>query len=525
MVVVLLLFSLQSLALAWVTTPPTPWLISGAGGVGSVYVGAVPPNVDYNKPVLLFVHGKGSAASTWWTATSYHGNNDMYAYAYNNGYRTAFVNLYGDKNMWTNGPLLNTQIDTVRNYYGVAKVSIIAHSKGGIDANAASAYNGAASKISRIITLDSPHWGSPLADMAYSTWTWWLAEIFGARDEATYSLQTGYMSNFRAKTDGLDPAVPYWTTAGNKCGPAFSALWYGCMAISGQDDGAVPVWAARKPGGVELVNGYWDHDEVKMGSRTWSYFSPKIQTAANSSNLAVAWEGPPIAAAGTTLNTSVAKGPSAPGNLILRGGPTGKVQSFPVESKVRGATFLFYSSSPDFTATLTSPNGQHFAVTTKNRVDADQDFGGAFVASADVTAPAAGAWTITSAAAQPAAYLMVASLDSDVKATLSMGQQIATPGATQTLNVGFGTGSRTLKESKAEASLSSRGKQPHGRPTFTSGPNQTLTATAQLPAGNAIHNVTVTVTGLTDDGTAFERTLVSSFAAVNLEDRGDWNGE
>jgi pimeloyl-ACP methyl ester carboxylesterase len=137
--------------------PPAPTLVGGEAGdiaimgtsgscgtPGTWYVGATPPNADYSKPVLLFVHGKGSCAQTWWGQTTYHGTNDMYTYAYNNGYRTAFVDLYGDKTMWDNGSLLNGLIDTIRGYFGVSKLTIVAHSKGGVDSNAALVHFGAA---------------------------------------------------------------------------------------------------------------------------------------------------------------------------------------------------------------------------------------------------------------------------------------------------------------------------------------------------------------------------------------------
>src|SRR6476661_4485507 len=49
---------------AWVT-PPDPWLYSGSGYAGSIYIGAVPPGSEY-KPVLVFVPGKGCPAQDWW---------------------------------------------------------------------------------------------------------------------------------------------------------------------------------------------------------------------------------------------------------------------------------------------------------------------------------------------------------------------------------------------------------------------------------------------------------------------------
>ena len=310
--------------------PPAPTPMTGdvsimgssapPGSPGTWYVGATPPNVDYTKPVLLFVHGKGGSAQVWWGPTTYHGTNDMYQYAYNNGYRTAFVDMYHDRSMWENGQMLNQQIDKVRSYFGVSKVTIVAHSKGGVDSDAALAHYGASGKVSRVITLGTPHWGTPIADMAYSSWTWWIAALMGELNDATYTMQTGYMNYFRSVTDGRT-AVPFHTISGYKCGPVFSALWYGCMAIGGEDDGVVPVWSAKRPASTHMKTGYWDHDEIRMGSRTWSTFSSVIRTAQVDS--AVAMEGPRLAAAPGAMSDA-GRGQSsaaeAPGNVILRGG-------------------------------------------------------------------------------------------------------------------------------------------------------------------------------------------------------------
>jgi pimeloyl-ACP methyl ester carboxylesterase len=474
---------------------------SGGGSPGTWYVGATPPNVDYTKPVLVFVHGKGGWSGSWWEPTVYHGTNDMYAYAYNNGYRTAFVDLYPGASMWTNGQLLNRQLNEITAYFGVQKVILVAHSKGGVDANAASVHYGASGKISRVITLGSPHGGSPLADMAYSTWTWWLGELLGQRNDATYVLQTGYMAYFRSVTDGRDAGVPYYTLSGDKCGPLFSALWMGCAAIWGEDDGLVPVWSARKPGGIHVREGAWDHDEIRMGSRVWPYVSPLMQTAAT--------EPPAAARTGSTSG--------APGNLILRGGTTSEhgTASFPVESGVRGAAFTFLASSPSFAASLVGPDGSIHKVSMTGQVPAGDFFGGAHIGTVTVKNPAAGTWTLNASADAETGYAMLAELDTDLQAVLDLGQPVATPGGKQSLQVSFR--GRAPAVSRAEAAIAKAGQRP-----MISKAGGVLQAQWDLPEGNTIHNVTVTVTGTLPDGTAFERTLVTSYAAVAPADRGMW---
>lgn len=524
-VVICLVAVLGLQPLAQAGTAPKPAVAGGGvsimstGSPGTWYVGATPPNVNYSKPVLVFVHGKGGWAGSWWEATVYHGVNDMYQYAYNNGYRTAFVDLYPDLSMWANGDLLKRQLDAITAYFGVSKVTIIAHSKGGVDANAASVHYGANPKIERIVTLSSPHWGSPIADMAYSTWTWWLAELLGERNDATYVLQTGYMSYFRSITDGRDNNVPYYTLSGYKCGPIFTALWMGCAFISGEDDGLVGVTSARKPGATHLKEGYWDHDEIRMGSRSWSWFAPVIQTTTGSTgaaDVAVTGAGPLLAAAGgrpTDAGATAAK-PQTPGNLILRGGTTGgpAAPDFPIESQVRSATFTVLASSPDATVRLVGPDGTGYDVALNNQVPADEVFAGAWMGTAEVAAPAAGQWHLDVTASGNVGYALMAQLESDLQANLDAGPAVDKPGARHALGVSFGPG-RAPAHSRAEAAVAFAGEQPHGRPSFAQA-NGKLTASVNLPAKSGVHNVTVTVTGALPDGSTFERTLVSSFAAV-----------
>src|SRR4051794_41545080 len=108
------LLSAPTGAAQWATPPPPVAAASPNGVPGTIYYGATPPGGGQNKPVLLFIHGKNGEARTWWTDTRYYGHNDMYDYAYNYGYRTAFVDLLdsagGGASMWANGQLLRTQI-------------------------------------------------------------------------------------------------------------------------------------------------------------------------------------------------------------------------------------------------------------------------------------------------------------------------------------------------------------------------------------------------------------------------------
>jgi len=460
-------------------SPPPPVRV-GPASPGSWYAGALPPQYDPTKPVLVFVHGKGGSAASWWGETVYHGPNDMYAYAYDAGYRTAFVDLYPEGDMWVNGHLLAQVLPEITTYYAVDRVVVIAHSKGGVDTNAAATFYGAAPLIDRVITLGSPHHGTPVADLAYSAWTWWLAALLGQQTDATYVMQTGYMAWFRAVADSEPDPVPFHTVGGRRCGPFLTALWWSCLYLAGEDDGLVPLASARKPGGRVLVESRWDHDEIRMGSRTWAPIAGLL-----AGELA------------TTDPAAASRGVDAPGHLLLRGGEVNGVaegEPFPLERGVRGATVTFLASSPEFKATLISPDGVTHAVPITGQ--ADEFLPGAWAGSVELKLPAPGQWRLQLSAPERAGYLMVASLESDLKAILQPGSAVASPGESLPVAVQLSQQPSTL------------------RITINGEPANGPRGAVQLPREQGVQNLSVTVTGTLPDGSAFERSLVSSVMAA-----------
>ncbi|MEL6534763.1 MAG: FlgD immunoglobulin-like domain containing protein [Bacteroidota bacterium] len=262
--------------------------ISGGGsgpGVGVVLLGSVPPNSG-SKPVLVFIHGYTGSSDTWFP----EGNNDMYARAFNDGFRTAYVNVYPDRSMWTNGSLFKSQLELITNHYGVNRVVVVAHSKGGLDTDAAVNHYGANGMVERVISLGSPHYGSPLADLAQSGWTSWLGAVFGQNNDATYVMQTGYMNYFRSITGN---AVPYRTLGGwdysffSSLGPSGSYLSSSGFSYTfggGGNDGVVPYNYSRRPGSTELYYSgarqtKYDHFELNEGSNVWNTVRGQLPSA------------------------------------------------------------------------------------------------------------------------------------------------------------------------------------------------------------------------------------------------------
>ncbi|MFN7253174.1 MAG: esterase/lipase family protein [Anaerobacillus sp.] len=189
---------------------------------GTIHIGTLPAEPNPEKPVLVFVQGLTNNSTTW-----YQGNN-MYDLARQNGFETAFVELYDSggtpKSYWDNGAILANQLEQISEYFGGKKLVIVGYSKGGVDAQVALIHEGKHHLVSDVVTIGSPHWGSELADLANSSSLGWLAALIGQNSEGTRSLQTGVMNHFRAITDNRWEVNQnrYYTIAGNRAGPFFS---------------------------------------------------------------------------------------------------------------------------------------------------------------------------------------------------------------------------------------------------------------------------------------------------------------
>ena len=250
---------------------------SGISDAGNIYYGNTPSNLRAGSPVIVFIHGYFSRASSWWIL------NDMYTKAFNDGYRTAFVSVHPDKNMWVNGQLFSNMLGTITNKLGVNKVVVVAHSKGGLDTDAAVVHYGAHTRVERVITLSTPHFGTPLADLAQSGWVSWLSSIFGQVNDATYCLQTSYASYFRTQTANHPnySKAKFRTVGAWGYGVIFSIPGAyldlnGGSAFTGGNDGVVTYKSSKRPNSTTLLSGFgnwrtnYNHLEVQQGYSMWS---------------------------------------------------------------------------------------------------------------------------------------------------------------------------------------------------------------------------------------------------------------
>ncbi len=480
---------------------------------GSWFLGATPEH-DANKPPIVFVQGKNGTAKDWYGETVYHGMNDMYNYAYNAGYQTVFVQLYdaagrGSASEWDNGRLLASMLEQIYNHFG-KKINIVAHSKGGPDTQAALVHYGASRFVGNVVTLASPHYGSNLADLAYSWWAGWLASLLGQRDDGTYSLQTGEMAQFRNITDNNPNAKlnRYYTAAGTSWGPAFSALSMGGFYLSwyGSNDGLVNEWSTKLPYGTHLfTDASLDHDSIRKGSAVFSRIEPYLHNTSSVASIAnenIFEESQKNLA--VNANQTVLGGPLTPNSWVE--------QTFAVDTVTDGNVSVL-TASPDVQMQLIAPSGKVYTNQNSKAATGEEYayFSGATIRTFQVDQMEVGEWRLKMMSqAQKDAYLMLANYKQVAPFTLEM------PGKVKKNKAEFKLKQSTKRSlQQGDLSFDIRVVDRDGNLVSHSNKLQktdTVTFTGNLPdvAKSGVYNVTIDIKGKNKEGKAYNRTVVRS---------------
>lgn len=525
--VVLLSASTVATVSAYVPPDPRPdpvW-------VGSIHYGAIPPQRP-DGPVLVFVHGYGGTAGNWWTVPANGQGNDMYAMAYGAGYRTAFVDLGGrdgqdSGTMWSNGQLLSWQLETIAEHYGVEILDIVAHSKGGIDSQAAVVHYGGWRLVRRVFTLSSPHQGSELADLLYSDWAFSLAPQLGLLNDATFTLQTSYMQAFRATTDpqvaGQD--VRYYTAAGTDAGSQFSGLWLSGIYLSpfGPNDGAVTLASTVLPSADTPIVLPVDHYEIKRGHTAFPWIDAALRGSLSHLHMPLIMgpdQGSPE--------------PGVQSQLVRRGGMIRTIATakLPIESGVLKVTVDLMVPKETVTATVTTPDGLSHPM--QLIPPTGEGLLGSVTHLVHVEdSPVAGEWTFTMKSPSRSAYLLVAKIDSPLVVTLDVTWGDA-PSRQGTLwlrphvehNLGRprvhdmkGSIRRVLPEAGANDPLLRNPCWQRGNSEVEWAANlkgQGI-CSVELPPEEGIYVVSLTVKGEMPDGTDFERSFVRSLGVATRD--------
>lgn len=112
---------------------------------------------------IVFVHGYGGSSSNWSTmisrfTSSGYPSSKLYGFNYNSL-------LSSDT---ASGAQLASYVSNVRSRHGGEKVSIVAHSNGGLVSRAFRVFNGGSSVMRRFVTLGTPHHGTTTAYACFS---------------------------------------------------------------------------------------------------------------------------------------------------------------------------------------------------------------------------------------------------------------------------------------------------------------------------------------------------------------------
>ncbi|MDX8365733.1 esterase/lipase family protein [Cytobacillus sp. IB215665] len=478
-----------------IVTDAIPKPINVTDTPGTWYLGALPDNVNMNKSPLVFVQGLHGNAKDWWEETVYYGENDMYNYAYANGYRTAFVQLEdatgGDAaDMWHNGQMLASMLEEIYDYFG-EQVTIIAHSKGGVDTQTALVHFEAWPYVNDVITLSSPHYGSPLADLAYSSWANWLADLIGRTDEGTFVMQTGEMEKFRLITDENESAYNnnYYTASGTGWGPLFSALWFGGAYLGGDNDGLVPVWSSRLPYGTHFFSGGddIDHDNIRMGNSSFD----RIATLLNdtSTHTSANWF------------TAASSDSQYVPEQLLRGGSLSTnhlvEELIPVESDNNRVVFQILTASEDVNVKLISPKGKEYTKKSKQYIQSEGEnyFKNTYIQTFTIDQPGAGEWQIDLNSSNEDAYFIVTNFQ-----------------GSNALNIDWGELEKEAKDKNKDKKgkklkIDKKVKKNKSKQKIPGDISNEILDIIQADT----YNVTYEIVGTTESGETFYRTAVKSY--------------
>lgn len=474
---------------------------------GEWYVGATPPNLNEDAPVLLFVPGLNNTAQVWWK------NNDMYETAYEAGYQTAFIQLYdaggASADMWDNGRLLAEKTQEISTYFAGQDIAIVAYSKGGVDTQTALTYYGGSDVVTDVITLSSPHHGSQLADLAYSYWAGWLAELLGMRGEGTYVMETGYMEHFRSMIDEHPNAHAndYFTFGGVDWGPLFSATWFGGVYLSsyGENDGVVTAASSKLPRGHEVAIDEWNHVSIRTGIMFSEIEQIVTEQSLNKATNDSYVHSTKTMANITEINQAVIGGP-------LHQNDTNEVL-IAVEDQVERVTLNLITADEMSEIRFIDPKGKTIVPEIETVTEENPFFPRAYQLSITLEKPTAGQWRLNIETVQENAYLLVTEYEVEregalLKEKAVQGEKLLT---TKQLNSQLEALSNQVQEHTLAATyyVQESGK-PENTKVYNVKGSADLSQQLQFDEANKVYTITVDVKGKTKAGFPFQRTVIDS---------------
>ena len=303
--------------------PPSAPPVTADSVLPNLFYGATPADCASPQscptPVLVFVHGLGGTYADWLEANNCPGSptpcgflngqptqgtkNDMYDYAYQAGFRTAFMSLNANNtnnsaSIQTNAAMLETVFPRILSHFSVSKVYFICHSKGGLDLQAALATPQWLGIASAVFTFGTPNQGDALADYIFFTSNGQaLGQLLGLNGPGVQSLETTNVEQLRNQWDPIfqNAQIPFYTVAGDICsepkpstackntvsGPILQAITGGTN--SPPNDELVTEPETFLPTTYSMVLGFElnNHYQLRLGDNSWSTIYARVMGQEN----------------------------------------------------------------------------------------------------------------------------------------------------------------------------------------------------------------------------------------------------
>jgi len=350
-------------------------------------------------------------------------------------------------------------------------------------------------------TLSSPHNGSQLADLAYSAWAGWLADLIGAQGDGTYAMQMANMEDFRTQIEQEPLAYynDYYTLGGTDWGPLFSSNWLGGTYLSqfGSNDGVVTTESSRLPNGHELAIGEWNHTSIRTGE-VFPIFEQYLMA-----------EQPldisPLAARHVDKNTESV-------NQWVHGGQLDEGDanelSIAVEKDVKKISLHLMTSNRLSDIRLIDPSGDEVIPKVKTNINKDGIFAGAMSHYIILEEPLAGEWSITMDVNQDEAYLLLADY-----AAAPIIERNEVSASKENYHVEVDHNQVQQDTVKATYNITQSSNPKNSEVYSVKGLNINLSDTIIFEETDEVYNITIDVEGFTETGEVFNRTIIDSVYA------------
>jgi hypothetical protein len=285
----------------------------------------------------------------------------------------------------SNAGKIAAKVEAAKQHWGVDKVNLVTHSKGGLDARD---YVEGSSSVDTLVQLGTPNAGSPLADYAQEVALGTLGPldtflVNALAGPAGVQLTTWYMGLYYNPRHGHNPQVHYYALAGQwnrNCTFCVNAL---LNAIVGPGDTIVPVWSVYAMPYINPLQKYTIGDDATH---------TRLEKSQGVYNEASSFVGGKTALAAVT-QTTAAHSEAALGTISA-----GQVESQTVVVDQAPATIAMLYPGDALGMVVISPSGRRFdpaAADADPDVDFTQgDIPGGKAAAYALSAPELGTWTV-----------------------------------------------------------------------------------------------------------------------------------